>query len=227
MKTWEIALAIALALAITVYAVSAAYIPSRQPAVLQLTTTVPVNITMIRVDCLNRSAGYAPPGTPIMLFSETVLYADSRGGVRIRLWPSVYYLTLRREFTYGRGWIKLVLHNWTWSDIQYGRPIGGNGTDTFLDFSTSSFTRITIRYKDYRKLRVTYGSGGYILLDNQQVANGTELWIPLNCNVTLTATATANWYRGARGAQPSFWIQNATVTFTMDDGYWIHAEFQG
>jgi hypothetical protein len=225
MKTWEIALAIAVAIAVP--AALAAYIPSRQSTPLGYGTTVPVNVTMIRVDCLNRSAGYAPPGTPIRIF-ETVLYADSRGGVRMRLWPSVYYIVVRQNFTYGRGWITLVLLNWTWIDILYGTPTGENGTDTYIHFSTSIFTNITVRYRDYRKLRVTYGSGGYVILDDKQVANGTELWIPLNSNVTLvSSTGSAYWYRGVRGAQPSFWIENATVTFTMDDGYWIHAEFQG
>jgi hypothetical protein len=225
MKTWKTALAVAIAIAVP--AALAAYIPSRQPTPLhQYGTTVPVNVTIIRVDCLNRSAGYAPPGTPIMVF-ETVLYADSRGGVRMRLWPATYYILVRQTFTYGRGWIKLELLNWTWSDVLYGTPRVENGTGTYIDFSASTFTRITIRYRDYRKLRVTYGSGGYVLLNGAQVANGTELWIPLNSNVTLTFSAgEACWYRGVRGAQPSFWMQNATATFTMDDGYWIHAEPQ-
>jgi hypothetical protein len=226
MKTWEAALAVALAVAVP--AALAAYAPSRQPAAsFGYGTTVPVNVTMIRVDCLNRSAGYAPPGMPIMVF-ETVLYADSRGGVRMRLWPGPYYIVVRESFTYGRGWIKLVLLNWTWVDILYRTPTGENGTGTYIDFSTGTFTNITVRYRDYRKLRVTYGPGGYVLLDDRQVANGTELWIPLYCNVTLaSSTGSAYWYRGARGAQPSFWMQNATVTFAMDDGYWVHAEFQG
>jgi len=227
MKSWEIALAVALAAAVP--AALAAYAPLQRPTVsFQYGTTVPVVVTVVRVDCLNRSAGYAPPGMPIRLFTTTMLYADSKGGVRIRLWPATYYFTLRREFTYGRGWIKLELLNWTWSDVAYGTIVGENGTDTLLFFGTHTFTRITIRYRDYRKLRVTYGPGGYVLLNSQQLANGTELWIPLNSNVTLvSSTGSAYWYRGARGAQPSFWMQNATATFTMDDGYWVHAVFPG
>jgi hypothetical protein len=226
MKAREIALAVALAVAVP--AALAAYAPLQRPTTsFQYGTTVPVNVTIIRVDCLNRSAGYAPPGTPIKLL-ETLLYVDSRGGVRMRLYPASYYIVLKQNFTYGQGWIKLELLNWTWSDVSYGTPVGGNGTGTELDFDTHTFTRITVRYRDYRKLRVTYGSGGYVLLNGQQLANGTELWIPLNSNVTLvSSTGSAYWYRGVRGAQPSFWIQNATVTFTMNDGYWVHAAFQG
>jgi hypothetical protein len=226
MKTWEIALAVALAVAVP--AALAAYAPLQRPTTsFQYGTTVPVNVTVIRVDCLNRSAGYAPPGLPIKYF-QTLFYTDSKGGLRVRLWPGTHYFMLRQEFTYGRGWIKLVLHNWTWTDTDLGRTVTQNGTDTYLDFGTYSFTRITIRYRDYRKLRVTYGPGGYVLLNGQQLVNGTELWIPLYCNVTLvSSTGSAYWYRGARGAQPSFWMQNATATFTMDDGYWVHAAFQG
>jgi hypothetical protein len=226
MKTWEIALAVALAAAVP--AALAAYAPlQRSTTSFQYGTTVPVNVTVIRVDCLNRSAGYAPPGLPLRLF-ETVFYTDSKGGVRIRLWRATYYFTLRQEFTYGRGWIKLVLLNWTWTDIFYASPVTENGTGTSLGFDAATSPRITIHYRDYRKLRVTYGLGGYVLLNDQQLVNGTELWIPLNSNVTLvSSTGSAYWYRGARGAQPSFWMQNATATFTMDDGYWVHAAFQG
>ena len=221
--------ALAVALAIALPAASAAYTPSRQPATLfQYGTTVPAAVTIIGVDCLNRSAGYAPPGMPILLYA-TMLHADSRGSVRIRLWPAAHYIILRQTYTYGRRWIKLELVNWTWTDVLYGStPTVVNGTDTFVDFSASTFTRIAVRYRDYRKLLVTYGPGGCVLLGGEPVANGTELWIPLNSNATLvSSTGSAYWYRGARGAQPSFWMQSATVTFTMDGGYWVHAEFQG
>jgi hypothetical protein len=102
-------------------------------------------------------------------------YTDSNGKVTLQGQPGTYTVQILQTY-FNNGWGRYTF--WRWWDGSTSNP---------RSFTVSSDTTVTAYVYDERKLYVTYGSGGYVKVNGQQVSSGWTGWFRYGSSVTLEA----------------------------------------
>jgi hypothetical protein len=116
------------------------------------------------------------PAAGVQVSINGVTYTtDSNGRVSVQGQPRTYTVQIQQTY-FNNGWARYTF--WKWSDGSTSNP---------RSFTVSQDTAVTAYVYDERKLYVTYGSGGYVKVNGQQVSSGWEGWFRYGSSVTLEA----------------------------------------
>jgi len=129
------------------------------------------------------------------------------------VWKGTHVVEVPASWSFNGGWARIDFRDWSTGETSAAIAIDVRGD-----------TSLTAYYRDWRKLKVTYTSGGYVKVNGQQVSSGWEGWFRYGASVQLQGFPSnkwpkTRWLRGANGAQPSFWMDAAQATLTVDNGY--------
>jgi len=181
-----------------------------------LNATLTVSIT--RLDVRDQAAGAGPAGVPVKIDGVTY-YTDGSGQVQVSVWRGTHVIEVPASWSFNGGWARLDFKNWSTGEAS-----------TTIVIDVRGDTTVTAYYRDWRKLRVMYTSGGYVTVNGQQVSSGWESWLRYGASAQLQGFPDnkwpkTRWLRGANGAQPSFWMDKAQASLVMDNGYLVRARF--
>jgi hypothetical protein len=149
-------------------------------------------ISLVRLDYRDQPVGPAPAEIPVVIDGATY-YTDESGRVAVSLWRATHVIQVPSTFQFNGGWARGDFARWSTGDAS---------TSIFYDLRGDA--TLTAYYRDWRLLKVTYTSGGYVAVNGQPVPSGWEGWFRYGSSVTLEAVPYSGyvlqkWQRAADG----------------------------
>jgi hypothetical protein len=133
------------------------------------------------------------PAANVQVTINGVAYTtDSNGRVQVQGQPGTYTVQIQQTY-FNSNWARYTF--WKWDDGSTSNP---------RSFTVNQDTTATAYVYDERLLKVTYGSGGYVKVDGQQVSSGWTGWFRYGSSVALEAVPNSGyvlqkWQRAADG----------------------------